>query len=123
MRKVTFLKNIETSIQQNINNSTDIDYTKPKFMATFPYPYMNGKLHLGHAFTMCKVDFECRWKQINGYNVLFPFGFHCTGMPICAAAKKLEKELESGNLPNPDDKSAQYNIMLSSGIEPADIPL
>ena len=58
------------------------------------WSYMNGYLHLGHAFTMCKVDFTCRYKKLCGYNVLFPFGFHCTGMPICGAAKRLEKELE-----------------------------
>lgn len=27
----------------------------PKFMATFPYPYMNGRLHLGHAYSMTKA--------------------------------------------------------------------
>ena len=25
------------------------------FMCTFPYPYMNGMMHLGHAFTLTKV--------------------------------------------------------------------
>lgn len=28
---------------------------KEKFMVTFPYPYMNGRLHLGHAYSMTKV--------------------------------------------------------------------
>jgi len=28
-----------------------------------------------------------------GFNALFPLGFHCTGMPICAAADKLKYEL------------------------------
>lgn len=26
-----------------------------KFFGTFPYPYMNGLLHLGHAFSLSKV--------------------------------------------------------------------
>ena len=63
-----------------------------KFMVTFPYPYMNGKLHLGHAFSLTKCEFTARYKQIQGYNVLFPFSFHCTGMPITAAANRLKKE-------------------------------
>ena len=25
------------------------------YMVTFPYPYMNGRLHIGHGFTMLKV--------------------------------------------------------------------
>lgn len=62
---------------------------KPKYFQTFPYAYMNGLLHLGHAFSMTKCDFNAWYKRLNGYNVLFPFGYHCTGMPICAAAIKL----------------------------------
>jgi leucyl-tRNA synthetase len=87
---------------------------KPKYFVTFPYPYMNGKLHLGHAFTMLKVDFECRCKQLNGYNVLFPFGFHCTGTPIYSSAKKLEKEITSGQIESMLDKQSQWDIMVKS---------
>ncbi|KAH9411301.1 putative tRNA synthetase class I [Ordospora pajunii] len=64
-----------------------------KFFITFPYPYMNGKLHLGHLFSISKADFFSYYKELQGYNVLFPFSFHCTGMPISASAKKLEDEL------------------------------
>ena len=116
--KRTFLTDIEKQIssQWDMNNREyhrpHVNLSKPKFFATFPYPYMNGKLHLGHAFTMCKVDFTCRFKRLMGYNVLFPFGFHCTGMPICAAAKKLENELETiKHIQTNTNEKLQYNIL------------
>lgn len=37
---------------------------------------MNGVLHLGHGFTLAKVDFECAYQRLKGKNVLFPFGYH-----------------------------------------------
>lgn len=83
----------------------DFDETKegskpPKFLATFPYPYMNGLLHLGHAFTLTKAEFAVRFHRLLGKHVLFPFGFHCTGMPIAACADKLKREIEAyGNPP------------------------
>eukprot|EP01138_Halocafeteria_seosinensis_P009641 gb/GECG01009852.1/.p1 GENE.gb/GECG01009852.1/~~gb/GECG01009852.1/.p1 ORF type:complete len:1126 (+),score=150.26 gb/GECG01009852.1/:1-3378(+) len=66
----------------------------PKFLVTFPYPYMNGKLHLGHAFSMTKAEFAARFHRILGEKSLFPFAFHCTGMPIQAAANKLKREMD-----------------------------
>ena len=67
-----------------------------QFMATFPYPYMNGRLHLGHAFTVTKAEFSAGYARLRGRRTLFPFAFHCTGMPIQAAANKLRRELEAG---------------------------
>jgi len=65
-----------------------------KYMVTFPYPYMNGRLHLGHAYSMTKAEFTIRYKRLKGYNAFWPFSFHCTGMPIAAAAVKLRREYE-----------------------------
>jgi len=71
-----------------------------KFFVTFPYPYSNGFFHLGHAFTISKAEFRAGYERLKGKNVLFPFAFHCTGMPIAAAAKKLSAEIERfGNPP------------------------
>ena len=67
-----------------------------KYLATFPYPYMNGYLHLGHAFTISKTEFQSRYQRQRGKNSLFPQGFHCTGMPIQAAANRLKAEISSG---------------------------
>lgn len=65
----------------------------PKFMATFPYPYMNGMLHLGHGFTASKAEFAVAFERMRGKKAIWPFGFHCTGMPIKASADKLKKEM------------------------------
>lgn len=35
----------------------EVDLKKPKYFANFPYAYMNGFLHLGHAFSMTKAEF------------------------------------------------------------------
>ncbi|KAJ2545736.1 cytosolic leucyl tRNA synthetase [Coemansia sp. RSA 1853] len=66
----------------------------PKWMGTFPYPYMNGVLHLGHAFSVSKIEFAAGWERLQGKRALFPFGFHVTGMPIKTAADKIAHELE-----------------------------
>ncbi|KAI9088330.1 hypothetical protein DFS34DRAFT_403140 [Phlyctochytrium arcticum] len=65
-----------------------------KFMGTFPFPYMNGLLHLGHSFSLSKLEFAAGYQRLKGKRVLFPFGFHVTGMPIKACADKLKKEIE-----------------------------
>lgn len=72
----------------------DADLGQEKYMASFPYPYMNGFLHLGHAFTISKPEFAVGYQRLKGKRVLFPFGFHCTGMPIKAAADKILREVE-----------------------------
>ena len=56
------------------------------FFVTFPYPYMNGRLHLGHVFTISKAEFAVGYRRLKGKRALFPFGFHCTGMPIKVSA-------------------------------------
>lgn len=61
---------------------------REKFMVTFPYPYSNGMLHIGHAFSLTKSVFRAQFERHQGKNVLFPFAFHCTGMPIQAVSNK-----------------------------------
>ncbi|WVR06080.1 leucine-tRNA ligase [Kwoniella sp. DSM 27419] len=66
----------------------------PKWFGTFPYAYMNGSLHLGHAFTISKIEFAAGFERMRGKTVLFPVGYHATGMPIKSAADKLIREME-----------------------------
>ncbi|ETO02325.1 hypothetical protein RFI_35111 [Reticulomyxa filosa] len=61
---------------------------------------MNGILHLGHAFTLTNAEFAAGYQRLKVKNVLFPFGFHCTGMPIAACAQKIREEISHfGNPP------------------------
>jgi leucyl-tRNA synthetase len=62
----------------------DPDESKESFLVTFPYPYSNGHLHIGHGFSLTKAVFRAQFERHMGKNVLFPFAFHCTGMPIQA---------------------------------------
>ncbi|KAF9914119.1 cytosolic leucyl tRNA synthetase [Lobosporangium transversale] len=66
----------------------------PKFLSTTAYPYMNGRLHLGHGFTISKIEFGTGYQRLKGKRALFPLGWHCTGMPIRACADKLAREME-----------------------------
>jgi len=55
---------------------------------------MNGSLHAGHSFTVSKVEFTAGFARLTGKRVLFPLGFHCTGMPIKACADKLVDDVK-----------------------------
>lgn len=54
---------------------------------------MNGTLHAGHSFTISKVEFTSGFARMEGKRVLFPLGYHCTGMPIKACADKLTEDV------------------------------
>ncbi|KAE8614631.1 hypothetical protein XENTR_v10008247 [Xenopus tropicalis] len=101
--KVDFLKKIEKDIQEKWDaqklfevNASDLQAqnSKGKYLVTFPYPYMNGRLHLGHTFSLSKCEFAVGYQRMKGKICLFPFGLHCTGMPIKACADKLKRETE-----------------------------
>ncbi|RLF92773.1 leucine--tRNA ligase, partial [Thermococci archaeon] len=64
---------------------------REKFFITFPYPYMNSAPHIGHAYTLSRVDVIARFRRMLGYNVLFPFAFHATGATIYGVAERLRK--------------------------------
>ncbi|MCW3995808.1 MAG: leucine--tRNA ligase [Candidatus Bathyarchaeota archaeon] len=69
----------------------DPDPNRQKIMVTFPYPYMNGPLHVGHTFTASRVDAYARFKRMQGYNVLWPWGWHWTGQPLLGASQRVAR--------------------------------
>ena len=120
--KLNELLNIEQQMQEKWRREKvfEADAPKPgaklldkkdKFFVTFPYPYMNGRLHLGHTFTLSKCEFAMGFQRLMGKRTLWPFGLHCTGMPIKACADKLKRELEEYGFPPvfPVEESVQIN--------------
>eukprot|EP00882_Tetradesmus_deserticola_P006429 GHRQ01006765.1.p1 GENE.GHRQ01006765.1~~GHRQ01006765.1.p1 ORF type:complete len:1052 (+),score=503.60 GHRQ01006765.1:66-3221(+) len=91
-----------------------------KFFGNFPYPYMNGLLHLGHAFSLSKLEFASAYHRLCGRRVLFGQGFHCTGMPIKACADKLDRELATYGCPPkfPSDEEEEQTAAAAAAAGP-----
>uniref|UniRef100_A0A3P9MLI1 Leucine--tRNA ligase, cytoplasmic n=1 Tax=Oryzias latipes TaxID=8090 RepID=A0A3P9MLI1_ORYLA len=100
-KEKTFERDAPTTVGESSN--------KNKYFVTFPYPYMNGRLHLGHTFSLSKCEFAVGYQSLKGRKCLFPFGLHCTGMPIKACADKLKREMELYGTPPqfPDDEEEE----------------
>ncbi|XP_062940711.1 leucine--tRNA ligase, cytoplasmic [Cynocephalus volans] len=123
--KVDFLKKIEKEIQQKWDtekvfevsgSNLEKQTSKDKYFVTFPYPYMNGRLHLGHTFSLSKCEFAVGYQRLKGKICLFPFGLHCTGMPIKACADKLKREIELYGCPPdlPDEEEEEEEISVKT---------
>lgn len=70
-----------------------------KFFIHFAYPGISGYLHVGHMRGFTYADIIARYKRMNGYDVIFPAGFHATGLPAVSLAKKVERK---------DEKTLEY---------------
>lgn len=71
-------------------HSANMDNSKDKFFITTPYPYISGSLHIGHGRSVVETDIIARFKRLEGYNVLFPLGFHITGTPVLGISSAIE---------------------------------
>ena len=93
---------IETKWRKVWNDSKDFETNpneKPKKFITVAYPYPNSPQHIGHGRTYTLADVHARYYRMQGYNVLFPMGFHYTGTPVLGMAKRIqagEKEILDG---------------------------
>ncbi|HLE97618.1 MAG TPA: leucine--tRNA ligase [Candidatus Thermoplasmatota archaeon] len=92
-------------------HSPILDPAREKFFTTFPYGYMNGQAHLGHAYTTLRNDLMARYQRMRGKNVLFPFAYHVTGTPIVAAANRVR-----------EGEPKQLQILRDMGVPDADLP-
>ncbi len=92
---MNFSKQVEQKWQKKWEDAkifeANPDRARRKFFVTFPYAYMNGPLHAGHAFTASRVDAYVRFKRMQGHDVLFPWAWHWTGQPLVGASNRVAK--------------------------------
>ncbi len=67
------------------------DFTRPVYSIDTPPPYPTGDFHVGNALNWCYFDFVARYKRMQGYNVHFPQGWDCNGLPTEVKAEKTHK--------------------------------
>lgn len=63
---------------------------RKKIFLTVAYPYPSGAMHIGHGRTYTVPDVYARFKRMQGYNVLFPMGWHVTGAPVIGIASRIK---------------------------------
>jgi len=59
----------------------DWNSSAPQYIIDTPPPYPTGNFHIGNALNWCYIDFVARYKRMRGYNVMFPQGWDCHGLP------------------------------------------
>jgi valyl-tRNA synthetase len=97
-KKTTFPKRFNFTDVQNKwikfwkeNGIYDFDEEKEGklFSIDTPPPFVSGTLHLGHVLNHSWIDFVARYQRMKGeYNVYFPQGFDCHGLPVELAVEK-----------------------------------
>lgn len=74
------------------------DRKKPIYGVDNPPSFTSGTLHMGHVLNHTWIDVIARYKRMRGYNVFFPIGYDCHGLPT-----ELKVQYELG-IPREDTK-------------------
>ncbi|MDO8874152.1 MAG: valine--tRNA ligase [Methanoregula sp.] len=77
------------SIWRDEDHYFDKNSKKPQFVIDTPPPYPTGNFHIGNALNWCYIDFFARYKRMKGFNVMFPQGWDCHGLPTEVKVEEL----------------------------------
>jgi len=67
------------------------DRTRPQYIIDTPPPYPTGNFHIGNALNWCYIDYVARYKRMRGFNVMFPQGWDCHGLPTEVKVEETHK--------------------------------
>jgi len=67
------------------------DKRRSPFSVDTPPPYPSGEFHMGMALNWTYFDILARYKRMKGYNVFFPQGWDCHGLPVEVEVEKKHK--------------------------------
>jgi len=84
---------------------------RPRYSIDTPPPYPSGSFHMGNVLNWTYFDIRARYKRMQGYNVHFPQGWDCHGLPTEVAVEKA-KGIRKSDIP-PD----QFRKLCEEWIE------
>jgi len=64
---------------------------RPAFTIDTPPPYPSGNFHMGNVLNWTYIDTLARFKRMRGFNVLFPQGWDCHGLPTEVKTEEIHK--------------------------------
>jgi valyl-tRNA synthetase len=67
------------------------DHERPTFSIDTPPPYPSGEFHVGTVLNWTYIDIVARYKRMRGFNVHFPQGWDCHGLPVEVEVEKRNK--------------------------------
>lgn len=74
------------------------DMKSPTYVIDTPPPYPSGEFHMGTGLNWTYFDIVARYKRMRGFNVLFPQGWDCHGLPTEVQVEK-RYGIRKGDLP------------------------
>jgi len=109
-------KNIEKKWQdqwskEELYTTPDTVDGKDNHYTLVEFAYPSGNLHVGHWYAFGVPDMYARFKRMQGYNSLFPFGFDSFGLPAENAAIKHNVDPKKWTYENIDRMREQLKTM------------
>lgn len=78
--------------EEKKTGQSDAEKGRKKWFMIWAYTTVSGFLHIGHMRGYSYTDIICRYKRMNGFNVLHPAGGHATGNGAIAKAHQIKEK-------------------------------